>query len=69
MGHDNLLTIFLLHCRNGDARVVWCEDSESIPRKARLAVNYTLAGVSVFALGFEDRHYWEAVQAGLGSSN
>jgi spore germination protein YaaH len=60
---------FSYTARNGDQHVAWYEDSESIPLKAHLAVSYNLAGVSVFALGFEDRHYWAAVDSGLGSSN
>lgn len=52
---------------NGASHVVWYEDTESIPLKSALAVSYDLAGVSVFALGFEDLIFWESVSAGLGA--
>jgi spore germination protein len=52
---------------DGSNHVVWYEDAESIPLKTKLAVTYHLAGVSTFALGFEDRKFWEAVTAGLGN--
>jgi hypothetical protein len=32
--------------------------------QSALAVSYNLAGVSVFALGFEDQSFWDAVHAG-----
>ena len=44
--------------------MVWYEDATSIPLKSALAVSYNLAGVSVFALGFEDLNFWQAVHAG-----
>ena len=52
---------------NGTSHVVWYEDTQSIPLKSALAVTYNLAGVSVFALGFEDQTFWEAVSAGWGT--
>ena len=52
---------------NGASHVVWYENTESIPLKSALAVSYDLAGVSVFALGFEDLIFWESVSAGLGA--
>jgi len=48
----------------GDNHVVWYEDSTSIPLKSAFAVTYNLAGVSAFALGFDDVNYWKAVHAG-----
>ena len=52
----------------GASHIVWYENTESVPLKSRLAVTYNLAGVSVYALGFDDISYWEAVSAGLGAS-
>ena len=52
---------------NGASHVVWYENAESIPLKSALSATYSLAGVSVFALGFEDLTFWEAVSAGLGT--
>jgi spore germination protein len=57
---------FVYTAANGTSHVVWYEDTESIPLKSKLAVSYDLAGVSVFALGFENLRFWEAVSAGLG---
>jgi spore germination protein YaaH len=44
--------------------VVWYEDEKSIPLKSALAVSNNLAGVSVFALGYEDLSFWQALRAG-----
>jgi spore germination protein len=52
---------------DGSNHVVWYEDLESIPPKSKLAVTYSLAGISAFALGFEDRKFWDAVSSGLGN--
>ena len=52
------------YTQNGSNHVVWYEDSTSIPLKSAFAVSYNLAGVSVFALGFDDVSYWKAVHAG-----
>lgn len=52
----------------GSSHVVWYEDTQSIPLKSALAVSYNLAGVSMFALGFEDKTFWLAVHSGLRDS-
>jgi spore germination protein YaaH len=54
---------FTYHAADGSSHVVWYED-ESIPLKSALAVSYKLAGVSVFALGYDDLSFWQAVHAG-----
>jgi spore germination protein YaaH len=59
---------FTYTAANGTSHVVWYENAESVPLKSKLAVNYDLAGVSVFALGFENLQFWEAVEAGLGKN-
>jgi spore germination protein YaaH len=51
----------------GSSHVVWFEDSKSIPIKSGLTVTYGLAGVSVFALGFEDQTFWDAITSGFGT--
>ena len=53
---------------NGSRHVVWYEDARSIPLKSALTVSYNLAGVSVFALGFEDQAFWDAISSGFGSN-
>jgi spore germination protein len=55
---------FNYQASDGSNHVVWYEDKTSIPLKSALAVSYNLAGVSVFALGFDDLHFWQAVHAG-----
>jgi len=50
---------------NGTSHVVWYEDAQSISLKSALPVTYNLAGVSVFALGFEDQTFWLAINTGL----
>ncbi len=55
---------FTYHASDGSSHVVWYEDEKSIPLKSTLAVSYKLAGVSVFALGYDDLRFWQAVHAG-----
>jgi spore germination protein len=55
---------FTYHAADGSSHVVWYEDEKSIPLKSALAVSYKLAGVSVFALGYDDLRFWKAVHAG-----
>ena len=50
---------------NGTSHIVWYENAQSVPLKSALTVNYNLAGVSVFALGFEDQTFWDAITAGF----
>ena len=55
---------FSYRTESGASHVVWYEDAASIPLKSALAAAYHLGGVSVFALGFEDQSFWDAVHAG-----
>jgi spore germination protein len=55
---------FTYHAADGSSNVVWYEDEKSIPLKSSLAVSRNLAGVSVFALGYDDLSFWQAVHAG-----
>jgi spore germination protein len=55
---------FTYHAADGASHVVWYEDEKSIPLKSALAVTYKLAGVSVFALGYDNLSFWQAVHAG-----
>ncbi len=55
---------FTYHTADGSSHVVWYENEKSIPLKSALAVSYKLAGVSVFALGYDDLRFWQAVHAG-----
>lgn len=55
---------FSYQTEKGAHHVVWYEDATSIPLKSALVLTYNLAGVSVFALGFEDQSFWDAVHAG-----
>lgn len=52
----------------GASHVVWYENTQSIPLKSALAANYNLMGVSVFALGYDDQTFWEALSSGLGTA-
>jgi spore germination protein len=52
---------------SGASHVVWYENTQSIPLKSQLAVTYNLMGVSVFALGYDDQTFWEALSTGLGT--
>jgi spore germination protein len=55
---------FRYRAEDGSSHVVWYEDEKSIPLKSVLAVSYKLAGVSVFAVGYDDLSFWKAVHAG-----
>jgi spore germination protein YaaH len=50
---------------DGSRHQVWYENAQSIQDKAHLAVTLNLAGVSMWALGFEDDSFWSAVDSGL----
>ena len=50
---------------DGSIHQVWYETPQGIQDKAHLAVSLNLAGVSVWALGFENMQFWDAVAAGL----
>jgi spore germination protein len=55
---------FNYQAADGSSHVVWYEDGKSIPLKTAVAVSNHLAGISVFALGFEDLSFWQSVHAG-----
>lgn len=50
---------------DGSRHQVWYESPQGIQDKAHLAVTLDLAGVSMWALGFENNSFWSAVDAGL----
>ena len=50
---------------DGSMHQVWYETPQGIQDKSHLAVSLNLAGVSVWALGFEDVQFWDALAAGL----
>lgn len=50
---------------DGSMHQVWYETAQGIQDKAHLAVSLKLAGVSMWALGFENGTFWRAVSAGL----
>jgi len=52
---------------DGSSHVVWYENARSAQTKATLVRQHSLAGVSVYALGFDDPAYWAAIAAGLRS--
>jgi spore germination protein YaaH len=58
---------FTYQASNGDAHTVWYENARSIQIKAALASAKNVASVSVYALGFDNAAFWQAVQAGLAA--
>ena len=50
---------------DGSMHQVWYETPQGIQDKTRIVVDLNLAGVSMWALGFEDDQFWAAVSAGL----
>jgi len=50
---------------NGYAHSVWYENEISTQLKTQLALEYDLAGVTVWRIGYEEQEFWESVEAGL----
>ena len=50
---------------DGSAHQLWYETAQGIQVKAQFAKTLGLAGVSVWALGYEDAGFWNAVAAGI----
>jgi spore germination protein len=50
---------------DGSLHQVWYETAQGIQDKAHLAVTLDLAGIAMWALGFENDAFWSAVSAGL----
>ena len=46
---------------------VWTENARSVQLKAGLVNAYGLGGTSMYALGMEDSHFWQALKAGLAA--
>jgi spore germination protein len=51
------------YTENGHDHAAWYETVESIQSKVKLIPKYKLAGLSVWALGMEDDHFWQAATA------
>jgi spore germination protein len=51
----------LTYMEEGHSHVAWYENEESLHAKAALVEQYGLAGISVWSLGQEDVHFWQAV--------
>ncbi|MBP0726123.1 spore protein O [Bacillus sp. RG28] len=50
---------------NGETHEVWYDDSFSIIQKAHFTVKYNLAGISIYAIGMEDKNFWNSLKIGL----
>lgn len=50
---------------DGSMHQVWYETAQGIQDKTHLVVSLKLAGVSMWALGYENGAFWRAVSAGL----
>jgi len=46
---------------NGASHVVWYENAKSIALKSALATQHGVAGLSIYALGFENAAFWSAM--------
>jgi len=56
---------FITYTQDGHDHVAWHENPESIQARAALVVKYDLAGLSMWALGFEDLRFWQAAIDGM----
>lgn len=45
--------------------MVWFEDERSLQKKTSLTKTYSIAGVSVYALGHESESFWKAIATGI----
>jgi spore germination protein YaaH len=52
---------YLYYTRDGHEHVLWYEVPMSIAYKLALIAQYQLAGLSVWALGLEDIHFWQGI--------
>ena len=50
---------------DGSKHQVWYETTQGIQDKTHLSITLKIAGVSMWALGFENGAFWSAVSAGL----
>ncbi|KAF1003432.1 MAG: putative sporulation-specific glycosylase YdhD [Luteibacter sp.] len=50
------------YATNGQDHVVWYENARSLQAKMALVPKYGLSGASVYALGMEDRAFWESLE-------
>lgn len=55
------LSPWLSYTENGISHTVWYENAASLQAKAILVEKYSLAGLSMWALGKEDAAFWQAV--------
>lgn len=51
---------FSIYEVEGQQHEIWFENSESIRAKSSLVKQYDLAGISVWAVGYEDESFWQA---------
>ena len=52
---------FIIYMVDGQEHSAWFEDQVSLQAKVRLIPKYQLAGLSVWALGMDDLHFWQIV--------
>ncbi|WP_242257287.1 glycosyl hydrolase family 18 protein [Bacillus cereus group sp. BfR-BA-01379] len=57
--------VFTYTDKNNHKHEVWYEDETSIKQKTHYTVTKNLAGVSVYAIGQENKQFWTAVSNGL----
>ncbi|MCU5178950.1 MULTISPECIES: glycosyl hydrolase family 18 protein [Bacillus] len=57
--------VFTYTDKNNHKHEVWYEDETSIKQKTHYTITKNLAGVSVYAIGQENKQFWTAVSSGL----
>jgi spore germination protein YaaH len=62
---DTALSPSVKYTLDGHDHEAWFENTASIKAKTAVVKKYSLAGLSVWALGQEDLSYWKAAMAGL----
>ncbi|MGE5416733.1 MAG: glycosyl hydrolase family 18 protein [Acidobacteriota bacterium] len=52
--------------KEGTTREVWFENSATLQTKLNLVKKYKIAGIYIWRLGFEDKKFWDKIEANWG---
>jgi len=64
---DNALSPYITYQQDGELYTIYYEDPQSIAYKLEYARQLDLAGIAIWALGYEDndRELWQAIADGI----
>ncbi|MGG1592490.1 glycosyl hydrolase family 18 protein [Terribacillus saccharophilus] len=64
MYDEETMSSHFKYTEENQEHVVWFEDERSLQKKSSLTNTYSIAGVSVYALGHESESFWKAIDKG-----